>query len=212
MLKMLLLLASLGSLASFAPSSTATRGPAERAPSPRARVAPEPAAAAAGGTIVQTGTVFTGVFEGSRSFDLPLTLDGFAPGQGKLQSVEVLLDARMSGEYTILPTPVPPNGTVESHSTTSLVLGSKSLVAVKIDFAPIPWIYPVTFPLNVLWALDGSDAGTFTDKQTLRAFTGNKPVKLNAAIDVSAKVAPAGWASPHVQGVLATWEVRYHFD
>jgi hypothetical protein len=169
-------------------------------------------ALAAAGTIVQSGFVFTGVFEGNRSFDLPVTLDGFAPKQGKLQSVEIELDVRMSGEYTIQPTPVPPNGTVESHSTTALELGGKSLASASIDFAPIPWIYPVNFPLNVLWALDENASGSFSDKQTLRAFTGNKPVRLTAAIDVTAKVVPAGWASPHLQGVIATWPVRYHFD
>lgn len=171
-----------------------------------------PPTAAAGGTLVQTGFVFTGVFEGSRGFQLPVTLDGFSPSQGKLRSVTVQIDVRMSGEYTIQPTPVPPNGTVESHSTTALVLGSKSLASAHIDFAPIPWIYPVSFPLNVLWALDASDGASFTDKQTLRAFTGNKPVKLTAAIDVTAKVSPKGWASPHLQGVFVTWEVRYDFD
>lgn len=158
--------------------------------------------------IVQSGSVFTGVIEGNASFEFPITLDGYAE-KPKLQAVEVTLVVRMSGEYTILPTPVPPNGIVEAHSTTTFTIDKTALGKASISFTPIPWVFPVTFPLNVLWALDETSNESFTDKSTLRSFTSRRPVTMTANVDISTLVKPKGWADPHVAGVFATWEVRY---
>ena len=124
------------------------------------------------GEIVQTGSIFTGVIQGNRTFQVPIAVTGYS-GEQELAAVEVRIDVRMSGEYTIQPTPLPPNGIVAAHSTTTLTLGQDVLGNVEIDFAPIPWVFPVAFPLNILWALDGSDLETLTDESSLAAFESN---------------------------------------
>ena len=168
-------------------------------------------AAAQGGEIVQTGSVFTGVIQGNRSFEIPIELDGYS-GRAKLLSVEVSIDVRMSGEYTIQPTPVSPNGIVEAHSSTLFTLGKTDLAKVNLAFTPIPWVFPVNFPLNILWIQDGSNSNSFTDKATLRDFKSRRPITMTADIDIDTLVKPTGWADPHLAGVFATWTVKYVFE
>ena len=175
---------------------------------------PEPAALVAGGEIVQSGTVFTGVSgsQGKRSYVFPITLNGFAPGQGTLTSVEVELVVRMSGEYTIQPSVKPPNGIVEAHSTTRFKSGLTTLASVQLDFAPIPWVVPVNFPLNILWAKDGTAANVFTSGSTFNSFKSSGTLSRTITVDMLSSVSPPGWANPHLSGVLATWEVKYVYD
>lgn len=180
------------------------------APAPR----PQPAALVAGGEIVQSGTVFTGVSgtQGKRSYVFPITLNGFAPGQGTLTSVEVELVVRMSGEYTIQPSVKPPNGIVEAHSTTRFKSGLSTLTSVQLDFTPIPWVFPVSFPLNILWAKDGQAASVFTNGATFNSFKSSSPITRTITVDMLSLVSPTGWANPHLSGVLATWEVKYVYQ
>ena len=158
--------------------------------------------------VVQSGQIFTGVIQGNRSFRLPVVLAGYS-GQQPLTAVEVTFDVRMSGEYTMQPTPVPPNGIVAAQSTTALSLGQLALGDTEIDFAPIPWVFPVQFPLNILWALDDSSMTRLTKEAALANFESTDPVLVQADIDISTLVSPAGWADPHLAGVFVTWEVRY---
>lgn len=183
-------------------------------PAPARSPLPIPAAALAGGEIVQSGTVFTGVSgtQGKRKFTFPITMNGFAPGQGTLRSVQVSLDVRMSGEYTIRPTSKSPNGIVEAHSTTRFVSGLQTQASVQLDFTPIPWVFPVNFPLNILWAKDGENARVFTDTGTLNSFRSSGPISRSIVVDMLSLVSPPGWANPHLSGVLATWEVRYVYE
>lgn len=167
-------------------------------------------AAAQRGQIVQSGQVFTGVIQGNRTFQFPIDIAGYT-GEQELLAVEVTVDARMSGEYTIQPTAVPPNGIVAAHSTTTLSLGPDALGKIDIDFAPLPWVFPVNFPLNILWALDARDREVVRDAPGLSLFETNGSVSLLATVDITTLVMPKNWANPHLAGVFATWTVRYRF-
>ena len=176
-----------------------------------ARAQSTPENVPAGGQVVQSGLFFTGVVASSQTFDIPIRIHGFAQEGARLTAIEVQFDVRMSGEYTIQPTMVPPNGIVEAHSVTTLSLGTLELGATSLDFMPLPWMFPVNFPLNILWAQDGSDLRRFTGDDTRRLFRTARPLTMNARIDLDMLVQPKNWAT-HVAGVFGTWRVTYVFE